>query len=453
MPEPGAQGLLAEARRLEEAGDRAGALDRATRISARDPLYAEAARMAVRLACATGALSVRFEQFVGPFIAKGPADDGDLALFYDLGELYLREEMPENAEEVFGKIVDRAPDYRDVVDKLSQVADGGVRLDDNAADLFAEDERFRRLAARSGPAPTAETMPVDLKATRAIDPSLAAAPGTFAPGTVVADRYRIDGEIGRGGMATVYRAQDLELSEQVALKLFRPVAHDDQGLARFRQELKVSRRLVHANITRFYDIGVYAGHRYISMELLVGHSLEDLSGSPWTLRRGLDTLVQICEGLGYAHSQGVIHRDIKPANLFLTAAGIAKIMDFGIARERERPAAGVTRAGLILGTPEYLSPEQIGGQPASEASDLYALGVVAYEMFAGRKPFEHDQLLPLLQMHVHEEPVPPSRHRAGLTPAVEAVILKLLRKQPSERYPGARALGEALRALREAAAD
>jgi serine/threonine-protein kinase len=448
MTATGAAADLAEARRLEAEGRRAAALEKVLRVGTRDPLYREAARLAVGLACATDALSVRFEQFVGPFIAAGPTSDDELPLFYDLGELYLRHEMPENAEEVFGKIIDRAPDYRDVVDRLSHVADGGARLDESLAGLFAEDERFRRLAPRAGNVPVAATAMDDvLHPTRPLDPGAAGAAASFAPGTTVADRYRIEGEIGRGGMAVVYRAQDLELSEQVALKVFRPTAYDEGGIARFRQELKLSRRLSHVNITRFYDLGVHAGHRYISMELLVGHSLEELAGAPWMLRRGLDTLIQVCEGLEAAHAQGVIHRDIKPANLFLTREGIAKIMDFGIARERK--ATGLTQVGMIVGTPEYLSPEQIGGEPATEASDLYALGVVAYEMFTGRKPFVHDQLLPLLQMHVTTAPAPPSQYRPGLDPGLEAVILKLLSKRPSERYASARALADALRALRD----
>src|SRR5262249_43121482 len=160
-------------------------------------------------------------------------------------------------------------------------------------------------------------------------------------GTVVADRYRVEAEIGRGGMAVVYRAHDLELAEDVALKVFRPGPQDQEGIARFRQELKVSRRLIHPNITRLYDIGLHRGQRYISMELLVGHSLDELTGTQWPVRRAVDCLIQVCEGLAAAHAQGVIHRDVKPGNLFLTREGLAKIMDFGIARERA--SHGVTQ--------------------------------------------------------------------------------------------------------------
>jgi serine/threonine-protein kinase len=164
------------------------------------------------------------------------------------------------------------------------------------------------------------------------------------------------------------------------------------------------------------------------------------------LRRGLDCLIQVCEGLSAAHAQGVIHRDVKPGNLFLTREGLAKIMDFGIARQRA--AHGLTQVGMIVGTPEYISPEQIRGEVARETSDLYALGVVAYEMFTGRKPFVHDELVPLLQMQLTAQPDPPSQHKPGLPAGLEAAILTLLRKDPLERFPSARALEAALSALR-----
>jgi serine/threonine-protein kinase len=448
-------GLLLEAAECHvEAGDAAAALERLLRVAPRDSRYREAARIAVRLACQLDTLGVRFEQFVGSFIGAGAEADADLPVLYDLGELYLRHGMPENAEEVFEKVVARGPDYRDVEQRLAGLRQDSPALDGTLAHVFAEDERFRRAARRSGASarPASDAPPPagsPANPTRRLESSDLDAPPspspTFGAGTTVADRYRIEAEIGRGGMATVYRARDLELSEDVALKVFRPAPDDEEGLARFRQELKVSRRLVHPNVTRLYDIGNDRGHRYISMELLVGHSVEELIGSAWPLRRGLDCLIQVCAGLAAAHAEGVIHRDIKPGNIFLTREGLAKIMDFGIARQRAAP--GVTQAGMIVGTPEYLSPEQIAGGAAAETSDLYALGVVAYEMFTGKKPFVHDELLRLLQMHLVMPPEPPSRHRPGLPDALEKAILTLLRKDPQERFPSARAAGTALVAV------
>jgi len=446
-------GFLLEAARCQaEAGDPSAALDRIVRLPATGPTYHEAAREAVALACRLDTLGIRFEQFVRAFIAAGPQDDADLAAFYDLAELYLKHGMPENAEEAFRKIVARDPDYRDVPSRLGALEETSGGLDGALRKVMGDDERFRRSArppattpppaggsARAGGSfpPTRRLDSIDLS----VPP-----PPTFSAGALVAERYRIEAEIGRGGMATVYQAKDLELSEDVALKVFRQLAHDEEGLSRFRQELKVSRQLIHPNITRVYDMGVHQGMRYISMELLIGHSLEELNGSPWALRRGLDCLIQVCEGLSAAHAQGVIHRDVKPGNLFLTREGLAKIMDFGIARQRA--AHGLTQVGMIVGTPEYIAPEQIRGEVVGETSDLYALGVVAYEMFTGRKPFVHDELVPLLQMQLTAQPDPPSQHRPGLPADLEAVILTLLRKDPRERFQSARAVEEALVALR-----
>jgi serine/threonine-protein kinase len=324
-------------------------------------------------------------------------------------------------------------------------------VDGSLAGLLGADEKFHRVASGGGARKDTAVLPAGPGAS--VPPGSRTPPGrvgaggaTFAVGDVIAERYRIEAQIGRGGMASVYQAQDLELSENVALKVFRPMPQDDEGIARFRQELKVSRRLIHPNITRLYDIGVHEGSRYISMELLIGHSLERLVGTRWPARRGIDVLLQVCFGLSAAHGQGVIHRDIKPGNLFLTREGIAKIMDFGIARERAVP--GVTQAGMIVGTPEYLSPEQISGADSGDTSDLYALGVVAYEMFTGRKPFVHDDLVPLLQMHLVTPPVPPREYAPQLPANLEALILTLLRKDPRDRYPSARATAEALAAMR-----
>ena len=443
-------GFALEAARCQaEAGDPGAALDRIVRLPATGPHYREAAREAVNLACRLDSLGIRFEQFVRGFIAAGPEEEADLAALYSLAELYLKHGMPENAEESFRKILERSPAYRDVPARLAALTNSS---DGALAKVIGEDERFRRSARPAArPTPPASAGPRSggtfppTRRLESIDLGAPPPPPTFSAGAMVAERYLVEDEIGRGGMATVYRAKDLELSEEVALKVFRPMAQDEQGLSRFRQELKVSRQLIHPNITRVYDMGVHQGMRYISMELLVGHSLEELNGSPWALRRGLDCLIQICQGLGAAHAQGVIHSDIKAGNLFLTREGLAKIMDFGIARHRA--AHGLTQVGMIVGTPEYISPEQIRGEVARETSDLYALGVVAYEMFTGRKPFVHDELVPLLQMHLTAPPDPPTQHKPGLPASLEAAILTLLRKDPQDRFPSARALEEALAAV------
>jgi serine/threonine protein kinase len=265
--------------------------------------------------------------------------------------------------------------------------------------------------------------------------------------TALAGRYRIEREIGRGGMATVYRATDLELGEEVALKVFRQPLDDAAALARFKQELRLSRRLVHPNIARLYDIGVHLGHRYISMELLVGRGLDSQMGRPLELRKGVGYLLQACAALQAAHNEGVVHRDVKPANMFVTVDEHVKVMDFGIAKQRE--ARGMTVTGMVIGTPEYMSPEQIRGfSSVTEAADIYALGVVAYEMFTGTVPFKHDDLMPLLMMQLESAPEPPRYRNGAITPELETVIMQLLQKDPRQRFASCDALAEALRRLK-----
>jgi eukaryotic-like serine/threonine-protein kinase len=249
-------------------------------------------------------------------------------------------------------------------------------------------------------------------------------------------------------MAVVYRALDLELDEQVALKVFKQPEADPAALDRFRQELKVSRQLVHPNIARLYDIGVHAGLRYISMELLEGVTLETRLCDPIALDEGLGYLIDACAGLQAAHDRGVIHRDIKPANLFILQDGTVKVMDFGIAKRRAAP--GMTVAGMVVGTPEYMSPEQVqGSEQVTPAADLYALGVVAYEMFVGERPFEHEELVPLLLMQVQHPPKPPRSVVASFDDVLEGIILKLLEKEPMRRFRSCRELAGELDALRQ----
>ncbi|TMA19066.1 MAG: serine/threonine protein kinase, partial [Deltaproteobacteria bacterium] len=246
----------------------------------------------------------------------------------------------------------------------------------------------------------------------------------FEVGATVAGRYRLEAKIGQGGMATVFRAFDLELEENVALKVFNLEQASEVLVARFKQELKLSRQLIHPNIIRLYDIGAHNGHRYISMELLVGKSLKDCMWQPIEFRTALGYLLQACHGLQAAHDAGVIHRDVKPDNFFVTEDGILKVMDFGIAKQYATP--GVTVAGAIAGTPLYMSPEQIGNfSTVTHLTDLYALGVCAYEMFTGQVPFFHEELVPILMMHVNNRPVPPREKNPHVPAELDAIIVRL----------------------------
>ncbi len=267
----------------------------------------------------------------------------------------------------------------------------------------------------------------------------------LTPGTVLRDRYRVEELVGEGGMATVFRAWDLELSESVALKVFLSVVANASLLRRFRREMKINRRLNHPNIVRTHEFGTWRGARYITMELLQGQELweyvRDHRPGPLQL---LELLMQVCDGLGHAHEAGIVHRDLKPSNLFVTDGGRRlKLMDFGIAKATDSSQISVT--GVRVGTPRYMSPEQIQtGGTIGVAADLYGVGAVMYETFAGRPVFEDSDLLPLLLNHLTEEPLPPSAHVPGLAPEIDVICLKLLQKDPADRYQSCAELRQAL---------
>jgi serine/threonine-protein kinase len=268
----------------------------------------------------------------------------------------------------------------------------------------------------------------------------------FAPGSVIDGRYNIVQQVGQGGMAAVFRAIDEQLDEEVALKVFDPFYSNDKTFLRFKRELKLSRKLSHPNIIRLHDIGSHQQFHYISMELLEGRDLEDIL----SMHKGVDIvfgtqiLLQICSGLQAAHDIGVIHRDIKPSNFFLTDDGVLKVMDFGIAIEANSDK--LTATGSVVGTGMYMAPERAMGQELiSPESDLYSIGIVAFEMFTGELPFYHENIIPLLMMHVHDTPPRPSQINPHVPLLLESIILKLLAKSPGDRYDSCRELSDALR--------
>ncbi len=271
--------------------------------------------------------------------------------------------------------------------------------------------------------------------------------GLIKKGVVISDRFVVESKLGVGGMATVYRVFDRELQEDVALKLFRVVVDDQVRLRRFRREMKIHRRLVHPNIVRTYDFGTWRGARYITMELLEG---DDLSGfcrnqsGEVDFAVALQLMMQACDGLAHAHEEGIVHRDVKPANLFVMAGGRRmKVMDFGVAKAVDSSSISIT--GVRVGTPRYMSPEQIqGNAEITLAADLYSLGAVMYEVFTGSPVFEDEDLMPLLLNHLSEEPIPPRDVDPKIPREVEEIILRLLAKNPRERYPDAQGVKSAL---------
>ncbi len=253
---------------------------------------------------------------------------------------------------------------------------------------------------------------------------------------LLAGRYRLEVEIGRGGMGEVWRAYDETLARAVALKLLLPQDTDATATSRFRLEAQTAGRLNHPNVVGVLDFGEYDNRLYLVMELVEGDSLAGvLSGSgPLPAEQVARLAAQASAGLAAAHAQGIVHRDVKPANLLLDTHGTLKIGDFGIARFLDDPGAALTATGQIVGTGLYLAPERALGKPAGPASDMYSLGCVLYQLLSGRPPFQADTAVALLHQHLDSAPVPPRELGvAGLPPAFESYLLGLLAKQPEDR--------------------
>ncbi|HYY63201.1 MAG TPA: Stk1 family PASTA domain-containing Ser/Thr kinase [Gaiellaceae bacterium] len=247
-------------------------------------------------------------------------------------------------------------------------------------------------------------------------------------------RYRIIRKLGAGGMANVYLAEDQELGRRVAIKILDDRhAADDSFIERFRREAKNAAGLSHPNIVSIYDRGEAEGTYYIAMEYLAGRSLKELivSRGPTPIRIAIDYTRQTLAALGFAHRNGIVHRDIKPHNVVVDADGRLKVTDFGIARSG---ASQMTEVGSIIGTAQYLSPEQARGSPVDQRSDVYSVGIVLYEMLTGSVPFTGDTPLEIAMKHLSEVPVPPSEVRDDVPDDLDLVVLRALAKDPDDRY-------------------
>jgi serine/threonine protein kinase len=267
----------------------------------------------------------------------------------------------------------------------------------------------------------------------------------LARGSVFAGRYEILEELGTGGMGSVYRVFDRKLEEEAALKLIRPdIAASGKTIERFKNEIKVARKITHPNVCRMHDLHEEGKTLYITMEYVRGEDLKSVIHRMGTLTMGkaMSIAKQIADGLAEAHKLGIIHRDLKPANIMIDKEGNAKIMDFGIARWLEDK--GSEDAGIIIGTPEYMSPEQAEGKEADQRSDIYSLGIIIYEMVTGKAPFEGATAFGILRKHRTEAPPDPKGLNPQVTPGLARMILKCLEKDGEKRYQNA---GEVLAEL------
>jgi serine/threonine protein kinase len=282
--------------------------------------------------------------------------------------------------------------------------------------------------------------------------------GALTRGSVIADRYEILAPLGRGGMGMVYRAHDRMLDETVAIKVLRAEFANTPAMAqRFRHEIKLARRVTHRNVCRIHEYGETDGLRFISMEFVDGVDLRQLAqdrGGVVSPTEALELAIQVAEGLQAIHDVGIIHRDLKASNVMRDTRGVVRLMDFGIAKiegRHEGSGEQLTSAGLVMGTPEYMSPEQCLGETLDHRSDIYALGILLYELLAGTVPFRGETAVATLFKHI-QDPVP---YEGTLIPlALIPVFRRALAKNRGDRFDSAQAMAEALRgAGRQSDAD
>ena len=267
-------------------------------------------------------------------------------------------------------------------------------------------------------------------------------------GSTFAGRYQIIEELGKGGMGKVYKVHDTKIKEKIALKLIKPeIAKDKKTIERFSNELRLARKIRHKNVCQMFDLGEEKGTQFITMEYVSG---EDLRSSirrfgQLPIGKSISIANQICEGLAEAHRQGVVHRDLKSNNIMIDKEGNVRIMDFGIARSLE--AKGITAAGVMIGTPEYMSPEQVEGKDVDQRSDVYSLGIVLYEMVTGRVPFEGDTPFTVGVKHKSETPKDPKELNSQISEDLSLIILRCLEKEKEKRYQSAGELRSELKSI------
>jgi eukaryotic-like serine/threonine-protein kinase len=268
------------------------------------------------------------------------------------------------------------------------------------------------------------------------------------PGDLIADRYELEELVGTGGMSTVFRAHDRQLDRRIAIKiLYEHYADDPEYLERFRREARAVAKLSHPNIVTVIDRGDDDGRQYIVFEHVDGENLKELvvRSGRLPVRQALELALAVADGLAFAHEHGLVHRDVKPQNVLLSSEGEVKVTDFGIARSLH-VEHGVTQTGTVLGTGEYLAPEQASGRPVSPATDVYSLGVVLWELLAGDVPFTGENFVAVALHHVNDPPPHLRERRPDVSPRLDAAVDRALAKDPARRFHSMAAFAKELRA-------
>ena len=421
--------LVEASRSFTQAGDRKHALEALLGVDTTDEAYRAACVNAIRLASEEGDISYALDQFVSSFLAAPPHDPGELDALTLLANLYVRKGLRENAKVVAAVLLAADPAHPIALQiqttiRLKPFPDEAVLLPD---------------------LPEAPRLPDPEDILQA--PGRLPMAGVFSVGTLVEGRYKLVARIGRGGTSAIFKALDTVLGDHIALKAFLQAVPDENADRRIRRELKMARELTHQNIVRVHELGSQQGFRYITMELLEGVDLRDKMIAGLSMAKGLDYLIQVCDGLSVAHAKGIVHRDIKPENCFITTADVVKLLDFGIAKVVSAP--GATQSGAILGTPAYISPEQINDYSGvTHKADIYSLGMVAYEVFARRTPFGLPDLMNLIRMHLEEVPRSPRDFDPAIPEPLARIVMKALEKKPALRYESCAEFKKELMAVR-----
>ncbi|MGI8618128.1 MAG: protein kinase domain-containing protein [Gemmatimonadaceae bacterium] len=352
-----------------------------------------------------------------------------------------------------------AADVRVLTDAATAVAEGRFDASSLTRVALRGDElgQLARVlsAAITGTKAREDRLGAQLNALRSEIASAAALPSqpteaenlpSLTKGDVVLDRFEIEELLGIGGMGVVYRARDRELGEPVALKMLRPdLLSNHESVERFKTEIRLARRISHRNVVRTHDLGEFGGRYFVTMELVEGVTLRDLIDGKGALDEAacISIGTQLARALQVAHAEGILHRDIKPQNVLLDPTGTAKVMDFGIARLADGTAA-LTQTGVVLGTPAYMAPEQLLGEPLDARADLYSLGVVMYESLTARTPFSTVSPVALIAQMLHHDPPAPIELRPSLGVSISNLVVSLLARDPANRPAKAAAVADEL---------